>query len=288
MPVEVYRDHRDGQRAALIAQAGFDQCADLRVARFSENVDHCIVKPGAAFHSSCLILSGSMIRTDRPKPKIRPGTITVEPTDFGGTFTNDETTDWFSVYVCEKRLAEIAQTLYPDATDIALLRAEGVADPVLADLIRCCGSVVLNKSMVTTLELDGWAQTIGAHLLQSHSTVACRATSDAGDLSQASLKQALEIIEEDVDGDLSLGSLAESLQVSTTRLSAGFRAATGVPVHKYVLNRRVNRARDLLETTDMTLSEISYAVGFSSQSHMTQAFRARLGVTPGLYRKSLK
>ena len=285
MPVEVFRDEREAQRSAVLAHAGFDQAADLRIARFSENVDHCKVHPGADYHSACLILSGGMIRIDKPAPKIRPGTITVEPVEFGGTFTNDEQTDWLSVYISKARLVEMARTVFPDARDLRLLRAEGEADPQLADLIRCCAGTLLHRPDATQLELDGWAQVIAMHLLNAHSTMKAQPAARAGDLSPKVLQIILEMIEDELEADLSLASMARHLDIGTTRLSLGFRAATGKSLHQYVIERRVQRAREALERTTLPLSEIAFAVGFSSQSHMTASFRARLGITPGRYRK---
>jgi len=57
-----------------------------------------------------------------------------------------------------------------------------------------------------------------------------------------------------------------------------------VTPHHYLVQKRVERARELLARTELSLSEIAYAVGFSDQSHLTRHFRQMLEVTPGQFR----
>ncbi len=288
MPVEVFRDEREVARSAILDHAGFGMDADLRIARFSENVDIANVRPGAAYASSCLILSGGMIRLDRKTPEIAPGAITVEPTWFEGSFTNDVETKWLSVYVKQERIDEIGQHLSVGGRAPDLIRREAEADPILADIIRTCATTLLQDRPITQLELDGWAQVVGTHLLQHHSDDPIRVQRSETQLNKRALRILFEAIEEDIDTDLSIARLARILDVGTTKLSLGFRAATGRTVHQYVIERRVERAREKLETTDMPLADIAFAVGFSSQSHMTAVFRRQMGVTPGVYRRSFQ
>ena len=66
--------------------------------------------------------------------------------------------------------------------------------------------------------------------------------------------------------------------------SRAFKAATGKSPYAFALGRRVLRARQLV-FTEMPLGDIALAVGFSSQSHLTEHFRRSLGVTPGRIRR---
>ncbi|MEM0938073.1 MAG: AraC family transcriptional regulator [Pseudomonadota bacterium] len=284
MVVQVYRDEREAARSAMRAHAGFDVDADLRIARLCENVDEAQVFPGAAYHTACLIERGSMIRLDRATPRIQRGSLTIEPTWFEGTFTNDEQTTWSTVYISAARLDEIGRGLMPGGRAPTLKRVEGEADPVLKDLISTCARTLLRPYPVSRLELDGWAQVIGAHLLRSHSEEAVKSAQHDAGLPPAALRIALDAIEDGLDGDLSLAHLARLLDMGTTRLSAGFRASTGSSLHCFVTERRVERARELLEDPELSLAEIAFTVGFSSQSHLTSVFRTKLGVTPGRYR----
>jgi AraC family transcriptional regulator len=67
-----------------------------------------------------------------------------------------------------------------------------------------------------------------------------------------------------------------------------FKHAAGVTPHHYLVSRRVERAQKLLADTDLSLSAIAFATGFSDQSHLTRHFRQIVGMTPGQFRWSLR
>jgi len=83
---------------------------------------------------------------------------------------------------------------------------------------------------------------------------------------------------------LDIPTLAALAGCSATHFARRFRAATG-QTPQYVIDRRIERARELLAEGELPLSEIAYACGFASQSHMTDVFRQRVGLTPGRYRR---
>ena len=100
------------------------------------------------------------------------------------------------------------------------------------------------------------------------------------------LKRVKERIEDELGCVLSLDALAEESGYSRTHFLRMFRSATGLTPHQYVLARRVRRAQDLLQRTQAPLAEVAVECGFSSQSHMTDVFRTRVGVTPFEHRRS--
>jgi AraC family transcriptional regulator len=65
-----------------------------------------------------------------------------------------------------------------------------------------------------------------------------------------------------------------------------FKAATGLPPHRYVMEQRVARATELLAGSDLPIAEIAHVVGMSSQSHLTNVFRRLVGDTPHSYRRA--
>jgi AraC-like DNA-binding protein len=70
-----------------------------------------------------------------------------------------------------------------------------------------------------------------------------------------------------------------------TGFARQFKRATGLPPHQYVIMRRVERARQLLQAgTDLSLAEVALHAGFSDQSQFTHHFMRVVGVTPGQFR----
>ena len=97
-----------------------------------------------------------------------------------------------------------------------------------------------------------------------------------------------EFIETHLDGNPGLGELATLADMPQASFLKAFKATTGQTPYQYVLSRRIARAQELLAAGDMSLAEVAYACGFASQSHMTDVFRQKLGVTPGRYRKEVR
>src|SRR5262249_28265991 len=88
--------------------------------------------------------------------------------------------------------------------------------------------------------------------------------------------------------DLSLQALANESGYSRVHFVRMFRAATGYSPHNYLLNLKLERARELLRNPSISLIDIALDCGFSSHSHMSRIFHKFVGVTPSAYRRSLQ
>jgi AraC family transcriptional regulator len=99
-------------------------------------------------------------------------------------------------------------------------------------------------------------------------------------LSARQLRQLTAYIEEHLDQELTLSRLAAVADVSASHLKTLFKRSTGLPVHAYVVQRRVERARALLARGELPASQVAREAGFTHQSHMARWMRRTLGVTP--------
>lgn len=113
-----------------------------------------------------------------------------------------------------------------------------------------------------------------------------RSTRRGKSLDDNVLHSVLKFIDGNLDSDLSIKTLAGVSGVHIHQFARAFKRKVGEAPHRYVLGRRVDVARSLLDDTDHSIAEIAYATGFSSQSHMTSTFRRQIGVTPGQLRHS--
>ncbi|MBZ4399834.1 AraC family transcriptional regulator [Myxococcus sp. MISCRS1] len=102
-----------------------------------------------------------------------------------------------------------------------------------------------------------------------------------GGLSADQLQRVTDYVETHLDEDLSLATLARVAAVSASHLKTLFKRSTGLPVHEYVIQRRVERARTLLLRGELPTGQVALEAGFSHQSHMARWMRRVLGVTPG-------
>ena len=79
--------------------------------------------------------------------------------------------------------------------------------------------------------------------------------------------------------------LARVSGVSEAHFARSFRDAFGVPPHRYLLTRRIERAKALLRDTDLPITEIAEQVGCASHSHLSVVFHRETGVTPRDFRR---
>jgi len=109
-----------------------------------------------------------------------------------------------------------------------------------------------------------------------------------GGLPPRSLRRVREYIEAHLEENISIQVLAGIAGLSMYHFARAFKQSEGMTPHDYVVQCRVRRAKDLLAATDLPLSEIALAAGFSDQSHCARRFREHVGVTPSSYRWSTR
>jgi AraC family transcriptional regulator len=96
-----------------------------------------------------------------------------------------------------------------------------------------------------------------------------------------------DYIETNLDDRLTLSDLAGVACLSPYHFSRSFKEAVGVGPQRYVMQRRLERAKTLVRRSSQPLAAIAQEVGFVDQSHLTSIFRREIGMTPGRYRTAL-
>jgi AraC family transcriptional regulator len=117
------------------------------------------------------------------------------------------------------------------------------------------------------------------------SSLASSAGAAAGHgLPGAALRRVLDHIEANLHRDPSLSELSARGYMSAFHFARLFKRSTGLPPHRFVVTRRIGRAKELLETRNVSIATVAQAVGFRTPSHFTTVFRRSMGVTPSAYR----
>jgi AraC family transcriptional regulator len=106
-------------------------------------------------------------------------------------------------------------------------------------------------------------------------------------LSPERLQRVRDYIEAHLDTDVSLTVLADTACLSPYHFSRSFKQAVGVGPQRYVMERRIERAKTLIRRTGQPLASIALEAGFADQSHLTAIFRREIGMTPGRFRATL-
>jgi len=107
-----------------------------------------------------------------------------------------------------------------------------------------------------------------------------------GGLSAGAMRRVREYVDVHLSENIDLTTLSSVAGLSMHHFAREFKQSAGVTPHHYLTQKRVERAQEMLARTDLSLSEIAYATGFSDQSHLARHFRHRLGTTPREFRSS--
>jgi two-component system, response regulator YesN len=96
-------------------------------------------------------------------------------------------------------------------------------------------------------------------------------------------------IERNIGKDLTLTALAEMMHFNASYLSRYYKKVTGRNLSKYIANARISRAKELLQSSDTNINDISLMLGFESASYFCAAFKKATGFSPAEYRgKTIK
>jgi AraC family transcriptional regulator len=135
------------------------------------------------------------------------------------------------------------------------------------------------------LAAESLANVVAIHLIRHLSAPRRPGRGRDGTLPQARLRAVVEYIEGHLDVGPTLAEMASVARLSPYHFARQFRAATGLPPHQFVLARRVDRVRQLLQGgDDSPLAQVAARAGFSDQSQFTRHFKRLVGVTPGRFR----
>jgi AraC family transcriptional regulator len=160
----------------------------------------------------------------------------------------------------------------------------GIGDSLLRRLIEVCDAEIDSHPANSRLFAEGLATALIVHLFRSQAKPP-PGTVAKGGLTPRALRQVLEYIDDHLATDVGLVELAQIARISPHHFGTAFKLSMGIPPHRYLVGRRVHKAKELLLDGEMSAEAIATASGFSSQSHMTINFRRIVGTTPSRFRR---
>jgi transcriptional regulator GlxA family with amidase domain len=132
------------------------------------------------------------------------------------------------------------------------------------------------------------AQTIVACIRQTADQAGQKPPERDPRLARDVLRHAMRFVNENLDTKLKWDEIAIAVGLDPFTFGRGFKLATGMTPHQYIIRCRLRRAMRLLARHELTLADIALEVGCSCQSHLTTLFRKHLGTTPGVFRGSAR
>jgi AraC family transcriptional regulator len=159
-------------------------------------------------------------------------------------------------------------------------------DVRLARLVDDLWAADTDPGRAGQLYIDGLLLAVAGRLLALSETSPRQTPKTIGALEPNTWLRVQAYIQDHLDQNLALADLARCAGISPSHFIRAFKATTGQTPHRYLLNIRIDRARELIIHTRRPLVDIALETGFSSQAHMTTAFASALAVTPGKLRSS--
>lgn len=211
----------------------------------------------------------------------KSGDTAFVPAGADGLWEDDAACRLLRLVLRPSLLEQVAVELGKDAAKVELRPRLGLRD-IRIDAIGWAIKAELEADVPSDpLYIDSLASALAVCLIEMATAGAPEAArSRAPGLSARRLRMLVDFIEMNLDQTLRLADLAAAAGLSATRLKTAFRESMGMPLHQYVIRRRVEYARALITTTAMPVSRIASAAGFAHQSHMTSTMRRVLGRTP--------
>ncbi len=187
-------------------------------------------------------------------------------------------------------LREAARSVDVDPDGLEILPIMGLRNPRIEQIGLLLKEEIEAEGLLGgKLYAESLATALAITLIRDHSSLGRKAArraarERAGGLSRRALEEVIDYIGDNLQKDLTLAKIAGAAHMSPYHFSRLFKESTGLAPHQYVIERRVQRAKELLGSTALPIAEIAFLCGFANQSHLNRHFKRLLGVSPGALR----
>ena len=192
--------------------------------------------------------------------------------------------DALVLYVTQAALDEVAYAHHAPPVE-QLVWPLGTFDPVVYRLGELLFSSLKQPHQTSKIFLDHVLHALNCHFVCSYGRVTTPAAQFRGGLSLRQMRRATELLEAHMDGNITLQRVAEACDLSVSHFARAFKMTFRRPPHRWLIERRVARARDLMTNSRLPLADIAARCGFADQSALNRTFKQIHGVSPGKWRR---
>jgi AraC family transcriptional regulator len=177
-------------------------------------------------------------------------------------------------------VSRVAEGLELDADRIELTQQRGIADPTLLHVALALRAGIQNGDALDRMYGEALSTALAVHLIREYGAAVLGPKRKCGGLPREKLVRAVEYIQDQLNADLTVSAIAQTAGVSPDHFTKLFKESTGQSPYQYVVEARVRKAKELLTTGKLTISEAAHHVGFADQSHLTRHFKRVFGLPP--------
>jgi AraC family transcriptional regulator len=216
------------------------------------------------------------------------GDISITPAELPGSYRADGDDHYLQIIIPPQFLKQIAtETINSDPDRLKLTTKFRVRNPQIEQLAMMLrAELYQGKGGMGRLYIESLANALVVNLLRDYSGTRPDIVTYEGRLSDRSLLQVTDYINEHLTQAIKLKELAEVLGISQFHFSRLFKQSTGVSPHQFFIQQRIELAKKLLKKEDKSIADIALDCGFNSQSHLGTHFRSITGMTPREFRQN--
>jgi AraC family transcriptional regulator len=198
----------------------------------------------------------------------------------------EDVSDCFSFLIPRATFDQLADDHGADRiVELAVKPGVAANDPIVLHLGNCLKPAIERHDGANDQFVDRVTTALNIHFARVYGGMHFPRRLVTGGLAPWQLRLARDMINAHLEEELSLEQLAHECRLSVTHFAKAFTRSTGISPHRWLMQRRVDAAKDLMLTTDSSLVEISLKCGFSDQSHFTRVFAEATEETPGRWRQ---
>lgn len=161
----------------------------------------------------------------------------------------------------------------------------GAFDPVVYHMGKAFLASLEQPHHASKIFLDHILHALNCHLVCSYGRMNLSPSEFRGGLSSLQMRRATELLTAHLDGDIALQRVAEACDLSVSHFARAFKKSFRTPPYRWLIERRVDKARDLMKNSRLPLADIAIQCGFADQSALNRSFKRIHGVTPGIWRR---
>jgi AraC-like DNA-binding protein len=202
------------------------------------------------------------------------------------TFYFNDPLDSVNYFLPRKTLDVIADDAEVSRiSDLKFTPGVGIVDRAVEGLTQVLLPAFDRLNQVSRLFAENVSLALGTHIGQTYGGMSDVLAPRRGGLATWQERRAKELMNANLEEDISTVELARECSLSAGHFARAFRHSTGLSPHQWLLRRRIEEAHALLRDGRYTLAEIARACGFADQSHFTKAYVRLRGISPGAWRR---
>jgi AraC family transcriptional regulator len=211
------------------------------------------------------------------------GRVDVIPAFLSHQSNWDREVEFSVIAICPTLLIRATQELIP--REIELIPQCSIDDPVIQQLALALKLEIQTGCLSGRLYGESLGTALASRLLQNYAVSKPLFEFKANGLTQSQLERVIDYMKANLTEDISILDLAKLVSMSESHFSRSFKQSVGIAPYQYLMQQRVERAKQLLKQRSIVISTIALDCGFANQTHLTKVFRQMIGMTPKAYQK---